>query len=345
MKNFKRIVSIALASLIALSAIGCSGEKNHTEKDANGNEIKTINVGVPLAESKLSVESSWLADSLGYFEEELGKVGYKLNVIGFGQGGTAINEALASKQVDYAFMGDLPEVIAVSNGLEIEAIASLSSNSTLGLLVGKNSGIKSVADLKGKKICAAYGTVLHKYLSDILAEAGLTLNDVEVINDLANAATLLATGDADALIYTAAGLYAYEAKGIGDIIVTSRENTDFAAQFFVTARSEYLKENPESAKAIIKALIRAKDYAVANPDEVAGSFATDNIPAPIWQKVYPAEDGFEFFDPKITEQAREKLASLSKFLVANQITTKDINIDQFFNTTYYDEVAKELGID
>lgn len=345
-KRGKIIGLTVLMSVGIMAAMtSCAAGDTSTDKEASlavdENGLKVINVGVPVSGTDLSIESITPAEASGILAEELEKAGYKLNAVGFGAGGTAVNEALASGQVDLAFMGDVPEVIAASNGVDVQAFASLNSASNLGILVGKNSGIKSVSDLKGKKVVIAFGTVIHKYLNDVLKANGMSLDDVELINDIANAGTLLASGDADAVVSTAVGLYSYQGGGIGDIIDISLGKPELAAQFFAVGRKDFLEANPEAAKAIIKALIRSKEWSKENLDKFYESFSSDSVPADLYKNVYPSDSGFDYFDPQITDESVKKLKELSTFLVDNGITTKEADIDSFVNTSYYNDAIKE----
>lgn len=344
MGKFKRVLAAALAVVIGVIGVGCGSGNSSSDKSGSvsGGELKTVRIGTPGADATALAESAHAARQLGYIDEELEKVGYKAEYVPFGQGGTAVNEGLASEQIDYAFMGDAPEVIAKSNGLDVQLVASLNSEAVMGLFVGTNSGIESVKDMKGKKVVIAYGTVTHKHLVDILNENGLTIDDVNVINDIGNAAALVSSGEADALVLTGQGVYTFQANGIGKVIESTVDNPDGSAQFFAMARTKYLSENPETAKAINKALIRTKEYVESDYEGFLKLYATNEIPADVYSAIYPEEQGFDKLNPEITDAAKEKLKELSKFFVENQVITQDIDVDSFVNNTYYEEAVKEL---
>ena len=203
MKKKSMILSAILVTVLAFTGCGnTQTNTSNTTSDTDGSQQsneKVIRIGSPTTDGTQLVENAGLAYKLGYLDEELEKVGYKAEYVGFAQGGTAINEAFASGQLDVAFVGDVPEIIAKSNGLEVELFANLNSEAEMGIVAGKNSGIKKPTDLKGKKVVAAYGTVTHVYLNNLLQANGLSLDDVEVINDIANGGTLVASGNADAV--------------------------------------------------------------------------------------------------------------------------------------------------
>lgn len=351
MKKLKSILTLALAAAIGLLAVGCGNSNGSSDSSSSANdsttssELKTIRIGSPTADATALNENAGLALNLGYLEEELEKVGYKAEFAGFGQGGTAVNEALVSNQIDIAFVGDIPTIIAKSNNMDIQVFAALNTEAEMGIVVGNNSGIESVSDLKGKKIVAGFGTVTYVYLVNLLNTNGLSINDVEVINDIANGATLVASGDADAVISSGVGIYQFQNAGIGTILASSRENTDISAQYFAYGNSSYIKENTDAVEAIIKSLIRSKDTANDDPDAVYAALETDDRPASVVEQVYPREIGFDMFDPYLTQASKEKYDATSQVLLDNGIITSQVAADDLFTTEYLDAVYKELGLE
>lgn len=357
MSKQKRIFTLLITAAIGFGTVGCgstgaSSSDNISDSAASSDsdatsevELKTIKIGSPTADATLLNENAGLALNFGYLEEELGNAGYQAEYFGFGQGGTAVNEALASEQIDIAFVGDVPSVIAKSNGLDIEVVASLNVDAEMGIVVGNNAGIESVSDLKGKKVVAAFGTTTYVYLVNLLTTNGLSIDDVEVINDIANGATLVASGDADAVISSGAGIYQFQNAGIGTILTSSRENTDLSSQFFAYGNTSYISENSDAIEAIIKALIRSKDSANEDPDAVYAVLESEDKPADVVEQIYPREIGFDMFDPYLTQTSRDKFDVTSQILFDNGIITTEVKADDLFTTEYLDTVYTELGLD
>src|SRR5215469_2500666 len=67
-------------------------------------------------------------------------------------GGAKLQQALAADSIDIG-LGSGPEMSAIQKGSPVKAVAAMAgAPRLLALLVGPDSAIKSVADLKGKKI-------------------------------------------------------------------------------------------------------------------------------------------------------------------------------------------------
>ncbi|MGB3126639.1 MAG: ABC transporter substrate-binding protein [Pseudomonas sp.] len=94
-----------------------------------------------------------------------------------------LGEALNAGAVDVGALGDAPYVFALGAGaaLKVVSIIHAEGRNTTALLVPKDSPIKTVADLKGKKIVTGRGSIGHYLAIKALASAGLTTKDVEFV--------------------------------------------------------------------------------------------------------------------------------------------------------------------
>ncbi|MCJ2056931.1 ABC transporter substrate-binding protein [Methylobacterium sp. J-048] len=66
--------------------------------------------------------------------------------------GPAVNEALASGQLDFAFMGDLPSLTARAAGLQTRILMATSPRDNLYLVARPNSGIAAIGDVRGRRV-------------------------------------------------------------------------------------------------------------------------------------------------------------------------------------------------
>jgi sulfonate transport system substrate-binding protein len=100
-------------------------------------------------------------------------------------------EALSAGAVDLGEAGDAPFLFAYAGGARIKAVqAGKSGGSSTAILVRKGSPIRTVADLRGKKVATGRGSIGHYLLLRQIEDAGLKPNDVTVV--------FLSPGDAKA---------------------------------------------------------------------------------------------------------------------------------------------------
>lgn len=116
-----------------------------------------------------------------------------------GNGSVATVQIVGNGEYDVGHASLAPMVIARSKGLPVKAIAGFIKQNDIGLLVPKDSGISSPADLKGKKIAFTAGSLEAPFIDRFLAAGKLTRNDVELISvDAAGKAGLYMAGRSDA---------------------------------------------------------------------------------------------------------------------------------------------------
>ena len=120
-----------------------------------------------------------LVQAAGELEKQ---TGYKINWKMFGGGGDVI-KAMASGEIPIGEVGSSPATAAAAQGLDVEVVWILDDiNNAEQLVVSEKSGVKSVADLKGKKIATPFVSTSHYQLTYALDKAGLGGAAVQVIN-------------------------------------------------------------------------------------------------------------------------------------------------------------------
>jgi len=108
--------------------------------------------------------------------------GYKINWKQFGGGGEVI-KAMASGAVQIGEVGSAGIAAAVSRGEPLELFWILDDiGSAEALVVKKDSGIKSIADLKGKKIAMPFNSTTHFHTMVALEQAKINPADVQILN-------------------------------------------------------------------------------------------------------------------------------------------------------------------
>lgn len=131
---------------------------------------------------------------------ELKNVPYEIKFSEF-PSAAPLGEALNAGAVDIGALGDAPYVFALGAGapLKVVSITHAEGRFTTALLVPKDSSIKTVADLKGKRIVTGRGSIGHYLAIRALRQAGLKTSDVTFINLLpGESRILLSSGGADA---------------------------------------------------------------------------------------------------------------------------------------------------
>ena len=117
----------------------------------------------------------------GTLEKRLAPLGVKVSWNEF-TAGPQLLEGLNVGAIDFAYVGDAPPVFAQAAGADFVYTAyELPAPRAEGVLVAKNSPIKTVADLKGKKIAFNRGSDVHWFIVALLRKNGLDFGDIQPI--------------------------------------------------------------------------------------------------------------------------------------------------------------------
>ncbi|MDB5582556.1 MAG: putative transporter substrate-binding protein [Bradyrhizobium sp.] len=111
-------------------------------------------------------------------EDAFKPLGIEIKWIDF-QFGPPLLEAINAGSVDFGFVGDSPPIFAQAGGARIRYVAAVKSDgNTQAIIVPKNSPIKTLADLKGKRIAFGKGSSAHNLLVAALEKGGLAWSDI-----------------------------------------------------------------------------------------------------------------------------------------------------------------------
>jgi len=113
--------------------------------------------------------------------------------------GPPILEAINTGNADYGYTGDAPPVFAQAANANLVYVAALPRQSAEAIIVHADSPIRSLADLKGKKIGFAKASSAHNTTVAALEKAGLSYSDIQpVMLPPADAFAAFARGSIDA---------------------------------------------------------------------------------------------------------------------------------------------------
>lgn len=195
MKTPLRKFAAVGAGLLLLATTGC-GLLSEGDDSTNAAPAKkgatTVRVGYL---HTIAVDDKlWLGQSEGHFADQ----GLNLETTQFDTG-ISLSQALAGGSIDVAIMGGVTSNFPAQGQGKIFMVNSVETD-TAQMWVQPDSGIDSVKDLRGKTIATTEGTTADIYLLRALKKAGLTRNDVEVVNaDMPNAVQAFASGSVDAI--------------------------------------------------------------------------------------------------------------------------------------------------
>ncbi len=140
-----------------------------------------------------------------------------------------------------------------------------------GDAIAVDRSIKSVADLRGKRLACAEATPSHYFALYVLTQGGLTNRDVNWVftSSAVDAANVFKAGKVEAAVSWSPDVYvaARERDG-GHILASTKEATNLIADIFV-ARGDFLEQHPEDARRFVGGWLRGVDMVRKNPEKAA----------------------------------------------------------------------------
>ena len=183
--------------------------------------------------------------------------------------GPQLLEGLNVGAIDFGTVGEAPPIFAQAAGADLVYVANQpSAPGAEAIVVPKDSPLKSVADLKGKKVALNKGSNVHYLLVKALQQAGVKYTDVQtVFLPPADARAAFERGAVDAWVIWDPFLAAAE-KQLGARVLADGKGLVSNHQFYLASRG-YSQKKPEVVRAIVDELAKLDRWAEKSPKEVA----------------------------------------------------------------------------
>lgn len=225
-----------------------------------------------------------VAQAKGFFNEE--KVNVKYVHL---QTGKIAQDALSSGDIDLGILVDSNiAFVNFQEGNDVKVIAAIEEKNDDSLLYRKDK-IKSIADLKGKKIAYLPATTSHVYLERFLSKNNIPFNKIKPVSLLPAAMIpALIKGDVDAISIWQPFIYNAQ-KQLGENAGEFSDKEAYTAYALLASKSNNIIKYSAEYQSILKALIKAEEFVKNQPNEAITILATaipmdEKILATIWDK-------------------------------------------------------------
>ncbi|MBL0728611.1 aliphatic sulfonate ABC transporter substrate-binding protein [Piscinibacter sp. HJYY11] len=202
----------------------------------------------------------------GWLEEDFKKDGIAVKWT-LSAGSNRALEYLNSNSVDIASSAGLAALLSKANGNPIKTPYIFSRPEWTALVVPKNSPIKTLRDLKGKKIAATKGTDPYLFLLRALHTVGLKRSDIEHVPlQHADGRAALEQGRVDAWAGLDPLMAASELESGARLIY---RNVAFNTYGFLNVREDFLSKHPAEVRRVIAGYERARQWVLSNQSQAA----------------------------------------------------------------------------
>ncbi|RIA21212.1 sulfonate transport system substrate-binding protein [Ectopseudomonas oleovorans] len=267
-----------------------------------------------------------LLKAKGTLEKRLAEQGVEVKWTEF-PGGPQLLEGLNVGSVDFGVTGETPPVFAQAAGADLLYVAHEPPAPTgEAILVAKDSPIKSVAELKGKKVALNKGSNVHYLLVRALEDAGLKYGDITpVYLPPADARAAFERGSVDAWViwdpFQSAAEKQLQARTLrdGSGLVDNH-------QFYLATRT-YAEQHPQVIGVLVEEIRGVGEWVKGNLDEATSQVAPliGLSPEITRQAVERQGYGAQFITPDVVE-AQQKIADTftELKLIPKKLTIKDV---------------------
>ena len=247
-----RVGKLLLMMLLAILA-GCDGD--------NADRSPQSLIFADLSQAMGGI--LYVAQARGYLDEE----NLTIETIELTSGRDAMNK-MVSGEAEVGIAVDFAILKSLQKGNDLRLISTVfRTNAYSGIVARTDRGVKSVRNLKGKRVGITFGTAKDYMLSFMLSQAGLSDDDVERVpvapTDMADA---LEKGDVDAVATWSPHLSNAQAR-FGETETILLRTSAYLDQAVLLATEKTVREKSDALHRLVRAIARAEDYIYQNPSE------------------------------------------------------------------------------
>jgi putative hydroxymethylpyrimidine transport system substrate-binding protein len=259
MKPFAaRATAVALALLILAAGLAACGSKSENTKG----EAEKLTLDLDFYPNP-DHAGIYMAEKEGFFKE----AGLEV-AINSPTDPSAPLKDVASGQADLAITYEPEVLLAHEEGLDVVAVAALVNQPLTSLMWLKKSGIKSVADLKGKTVSYAGISYQQAFLKTILARAKVPASSVKAVNVGFGLLPSLISGSSQAMLGGYSNVEGVDLQQRGkEPVITPVDQLGVPTydELVIVARQSTLEEEGERIRLFISAVRRGTEAATKNP--------------------------------------------------------------------------------
>lgn len=342
-------VRVALGGVL-LIAVVLAGWGWHVTHQAQTIRIATVTAFVQGKPQRAGLD--YVVETQGWLKSELAKRGYKLEWVPAPNAavGPVINEAFANHAIEFASYGELPALIlnGTAAGVRTRLLLPWGPGDAY-VLVPASSEIRSINDLKGRKLAIQRGRPWEIPLLHLLDQEGLSYADFQLfnINPDAGAAALTA-GAVDGLVTISP--YELVDKGIAKVIWSTKgKPLSWHTLGGFWGDRGFIETHPDITQLVVTAYVTAARW--ASEDAHRQAFIElgmrNGTAATILERQYedPALNWHDRWSPLFSDAVIAHFDDAARYARAKNIIANDIDIHQLLDPEPEAKAMTTLGLE
>lgn len=261
MRMKKMITTITVAIMLCIALTAC-GNKNNAD---NKEKITFVLDWTP----NTNHTGLYVAQEMGYFEEE----GLEVEIVQPPEDGAAVLVASGKAQFGISFQDSLAAALAGEDALPVTAVASVIQHNTSGIISLAGEGMDTPKGMEGHSYATWNGAIELATLQEVVEADGGDFSKIELLpSTVTDEVSALKTNSVDSIwiFYAWAGVKT-ELEGLTTDYFAFAD-IDPVFDYYtpvIISGNKFLEENPDTAKAFMRAVSKGYTYAMENPKEAA----------------------------------------------------------------------------
>ncbi len=209
----------------------------------------------------------YVAKDLGYFE----KAGFAVEIMQPPEGSTTQLVGAGGGELGISFQDTLAKNFVSNTPLPVTAIATILQHNTSGVISLAEAGIDSPAKMSGKRYSTWDDPIELAILEKMVNDDGGDFSTVELVPFGTDVISALNTDSDSAWVYYAWDGVAIKMKGYNPNFLAFSDYIEEADYYtpVIIANNDWLSNNSDDAKALVKAIVEGYEYAAEHPEESA----------------------------------------------------------------------------
>jgi NitT/TauT family transport system substrate-binding protein len=198
-----------------------------------------------------------------YFYEKFAPADLKIEIIVF-DSPTDGKNAVVTKSVDFGTFGIAAAILGGAVGEPVVVVGAL-SNKGMGVVSKAGSDIKTVKDLKGKRVGIWPGSTQEVFIMERLRMEGLSIKDVTAVRvPFGEMPAMLARGDVDAYVGAEPGPALSITSGAGQLVEYPYSTPMGGLNMIFGTHEDTVAKNPDLVRTMLKTHRQAVEFMMAN---------------------------------------------------------------------------------
>jgi sulfonate transport system substrate-binding protein len=343
----RSLFALGYSLVLSLTLFGCNGSGNNTSVNNTDSNTSTNPTNGSSSNQKVikivrSKQLTALAvlEKQGTLEKKLQPLGYKVEWPEFAAGPQQL-EALNAGGLDIAATAESPPVFSQAADVPLVYLAANSSDGqAISLLVPTKSPVKTLKDLKGKKIAFQKASIGHYLTVRAVDKEGLKLSDVEsVFLPPPDANVAFSQGKVDGWFIWEPFVTRNVQNKVGRVLLDGGNGLRDTNNFYSTNRKFY-QENKQAIKIFLEELQKAQVWSKNHPKEIAQLLASvTQLDPPTLEKMHSK---YDFSLVPITESIINKQQEVADKWYSLGLIPKKVNVrDGFLTPKEYEEITPQ----